>query len=256
MAVFQNLLNGSAADSLAVYTVAVCAPDTAKEGHAYDDFVGSCFGKGILNGFFHKIDAGHRTGFSPLIMLVVGHNKQVIRIFGQSGVVVGSMPAGLPVVRVGRHRHGDFLVAGDLLPQQPDKFRILPPLLMGDVFYIYIHAVQIVFVHIFGDLSCQGFRIFQGIDACGAVPVVAEKGNDFYALVMHGFDKIRAQVIEFQASVFPDVEIAWGNRIQGVVGLVHILYLLNICACIQIPHGIAVCCRKSGHKRGKGHSCH
>ena len=112
---------------------------------------------------------------------------------------------------------------------------------MGYVLNIHVDAIQIIFLYIFCNLGGQGFRVLQSVDSRSPVPVIAEKGNHLYSLIVHGFDKVWAQVIELQASVLPDIEITGGDRIQGVLCLVDVFHLLDIRARIQISHGIAIC---------------
>ena len=73
-ALVQNLLDGFDADSLALDPGVVYSPHPAIEGNPDDDFIGSGVPQGVLDGLFHKADAGHRPGVASLVVLVVGHN--------------------------------------------------------------------------------------------------------------------------------------------------------------------------------------
>ena len=84
----------------------------------------------------------------------------MVGVLGQGGVVVGTVPAFGPAIGVGGHCHRYFLVFRNLFPQQPHQLGVLAALVVGDVFNVHVHPVQIVLLHVLGNLGGEGLHVF------------------------------------------------------------------------------------------------
>ena len=162
-----------AACALAYDAVVVQAPNPSEKRDAHHDLVGGDTLERVQNGVFNKVNACHRSRFAALKVLIIRHDKQVVGVLRERGVVIRPVPTGLPVVGVRGDRHGDLLMAWDLFAQQAHKFRVLVALEVRDVLNVHIHAVEVIFLHILRDLRGKRLDILQSVDACGTVPVVA-----------------------------------------------------------------------------------
>ena len=76
----------------------------------------------------------------------------------------------------------------DFFPQKPDKFRVLIPLFVGDIFNIHIYAIQLVLFNVICNLPRQPLRIPQGKLACSAIPMIAQHGHHFNVHTVHSTD--------------------------------------------------------------------
>ena len=141
IAILNDLLDGFCAGSFADNPVVIQTPNAAIKGDAHNNFVWGRFTERIFDRIFHKVNACNGSCLTAFIVFVISHNQKMVSIFSKCRIIVGPMPTNLPVVRIGCNCDGNLLMGRDFFPQKPDKFRVLIPLFVGDIFNIHIYAI-------------------------------------------------------------------------------------------------------------------